>query len=84
MGSHEDDRTKALLGLVREKYAPAQVVIYIDPTIPPRRLATANETVKALLDVKEDVPSYGCVKADSAGFRFSILRKLGKLCGDDR
>jgi uncharacterized protein YyaL (SSP411 family) len=57
MGSHEDDRTKALLGLVREKYAPAQVVIYIDPTIPPRRLATANETVKALLDVKEDVPS---------------------------
>ncbi len=57
MGAPQDDRTKALLSLVWASYHPAQVVIYIDPANPPRRLAEVNETIKALLDVKEDVPS---------------------------
>lgn len=57
MGHRDDERTETLLRLVRGSYHPAQVVIYIDPANSPRKLGEVNETIKALLDVKEDVPS---------------------------
>ena len=57
MGPIADDRTRAFLDLVHGYYNPAQVVIHIDPSNPPKRLAMVNDAVKALLEVKEDAPS---------------------------
>lgn len=81
MGTREDERTQALLKLVREAYTPAQVVIFIDPAKPPESLAKLNDTFKALLDVEEDVPSVRICEGGVCGLPVTDLVEVRRALG---
>lgn len=80
MGRRTDEVTRTILQVVRETYSPAQMTIFIDPEQPSMRLAEVNETVRALLDVQETVPSVRICEGGVCGLPLTemdeIRRKL--------
>ncbi|WVF67216.1 hypothetical protein IAT40_001964 [Kwoniella sp. CBS 6097] len=50
IGDPSDSTTEQFLSLARSFYAPYQILIHIDPSNPPTKLAEKNDVLKSLID----------------------------------
>ncbi|OCF34161.1 cold-induced thioredoxin domain-containing protein [Kwoniella heveanensis BCC8398] len=50
IGPPSDPTTQGFLSLARSIYAPYQIVIHIDPSNPPRKLAEKNDVLRSLIE----------------------------------